>query len=242
MDGCEACRRFLSDMAVMADAIRDTASRPQAPSAVRERLFKAVARARTSSTAPSARPRGWLWAAAAVVAITFGVVVGGRALQSRGAEGAMATIAEDHLRAVKGEGVVSSDSLTVVQWLAERVPTPVDVPLFPAARLKGGRLSIVDGGRGAVLEYDLNGRLLSYYILPASDAGGSGGPQRARNLPALRHASRGGYRVVAWQDAGLVHALVADLPQARLTELAHYCIKQVMSIALLPRRLFDRTG
>ena len=133
---------------------------------------------------------------------------------------ALGSIAADQLRSQKGAGLVSSDSVEVAHWLAERLPFAVQIPLFPEARLTGARLLVENREAGAVVEYDIQGRHLTYYILPGPGAG----VQREIGL-----ISRDGYRVASWYDAGLTHALVATLPGPKLVELARYCIHQMMA-------------
>lgn len=140
---------------------------------------------------------------------------------------ALGSIVEDRLRSQRGAVLVSADSLQVARWLVERLPFAVQVPLFPETRLTGARL-LVDGPKsGAVIEYTTQGRLLTYNVLPGS---GIGSPRR------VRLTSRDGYRVASWHDAGLTHALVATLPQARLIEYARYCIHQMMAAVYRIRR------
>lgn len=127
---------------------------------------------------------------------------------------------EDRLRTQKGAGLASSDSLQVAQWLSERLPFAVQVPLFPEARLTGARILVDRRQAAAVVEYVVHGRGLAYYVLPA----GGAGLQRESQL-----ASSDGYRVASWHDAGLTHALVATLPGPTLIELARYCIHQMMA-------------
>ena len=221
--GCEGCRGFLDDMQRMGERIRRDAPRPAAPAEVRDRLFKTIARARTASGTPARATRFRQMAIAGVAAV---VVVGLSLLgylAVRGGSGgtdALGSIVEDRLRTQKGAGLASSDSLQVAQWLSERLPFAVQVPLFPEARLTGARILVDSRQAAAAVEYVVHGRGLTYYVLP----GGGAGLQREIQL-----ASRDGYRVASWHDAGLTHALVATLPGPTLIELARYCIHQMMA-------------
>jgi anti-sigma factor RsiW len=222
--GCEACRRFLDDMRGIAERIGRDAPRPTAPAEVRDRLFKAIARARTASGAPA---RGSRLRQTAIGGIAALLVVGLSLLgylsmrgRSPDRNDALGSIVEDRLRSQKGLGLASSDSLEVAHWLAERLPFAVQVPLFPETRLTGARLLVESGRSGAVMEYLVRGQVLTYYVLP----GGEAGLERE-----IRLASANGYQVASWQDGGLTHALVATLPGTRLIELARYCIHQMMA-------------
>jgi anti-sigma factor RsiW len=226
---CDACEAFLQDMQQIAEGIGRAAPRPTAPPEVRDRLFKAIALARTASGAPARA--AWLRRTAIAGAAGFLVVALGLLgyLTVRGglpgSHDPLGSIVEDRLRSQKGAGLASSDSLQVAGWLAERLPFAVQVPLFPEARLTGARLLVDDQKSGAVVEYMTQGRLLTYYVLPG---GGVGLPRQ------VQVASRDGYQVASWHDAGLTHALVATLPGPRLIEYARYCIHQMMAGLVVP--------
>ncbi|MGH7526730.1 MAG: hypothetical protein ACREMX_08490 [Gemmatimonadales bacterium] len=221
---CPQCQRFLDDMRRLSERIRGALPRPEAPLEVRDRLFKAIARARTDAPARGSTRRHWRWAVGLAAALLAGGawlglhLVPERASPSRDALGA---IAEDHLRSLRDTGLNSSDSLEVARWLADRLPFAVDVPIFPDAQLEGARLLLVNRQSGAVVDYTIAGRSLSYYVLPATEG------DATAKTGEIRLASRAGYHIASWDDAGLTHALVAGLPGAKLIELAHYCIEQM---------------
>ncbi len=223
LSGCPLCQRFLDDMRRLSERIREALPRPEAPLMVRDRLFKAIAGARTDYPVRGSTRRHWRWAVGLSVALVAGGtwvglhLVPERASPSRDTLGA---IAEDHLRSLRNTGLSSSDSLEVARWLADRLPFAVDVPIFPGARLEGARLLLVNRQSGAVVDYTIAGRSLSYYVLPATDDATAGTGE-------IRLASRAGYGIASWDGAGLTHALVAGLPGPKLIELAHYCIEQM---------------
>lgn len=221
---CEACQGFLDDMRRIPERIRRDAPRPTAPAEVRDRLFKAIAQARMAhgASAPVTRPRRRLvpgMAAALIVGLGW---LGYLAVRGGSPDGndALDSIVEDRLRSQKGAGLASSDSFQVAQWLAGRLPFAIQVPIFPEARLTGARLLVYNRQAGAVVEYLVQSRVLTYYVL----SGGGGGFARQVQL-----ASRDGYRVASWHDAGLTHALVGTLPGPKLVEFARYCMHQMMA-------------
>jgi anti-sigma factor RsiW len=220
---CEACTEFFRDMQRMSEQFGRHAPRPAAPPEVRERLFKAIAQARSARPAPprDARLRQMTVAGVAALLIVALSWLSYLAVQDRSAPGdAIGAIVEDRLRSQQGVGLTSSDSLQVAQWLAERLPFAVQVPIFPDARLVGARLLVDNRRSGAVVEYTVQGLVLTYYILPES---GAGFPRQ------INLGSRNGYRVASWHDAGLTHALVATLPGSKLIEYARYCMHQMMA-------------
>lgn len=220
--GCAACQEFFHDMQHLGRQIGHAAPRPTAPAEMRDRLFRAIALARTSAAPVSrVRLRQMIVAGASALLVIGLSWIGYLAVHDR-SEGAdvVGSIVEDRLRSQKSVGLASSDSLHVAEWLAERLPFAVQVPIFPDARLVGARLLVDDRRSGAVVEYAVQGLVLTYYVLPG---GGVGLPRQ------VQVASRDGYRVASWHDAGLTHALVATLPGSRLIEYARYCMHQMMA-------------
>jgi hypothetical protein len=163
------------------------------------------------------------WAALAVVAaLVVGVAVEWR--RSTLGPDPIAGLADDHMRATRGDGLVSGDSAQVSRWLAARLPFAIDVPDLPTLTLQGARLCIMKGQRGGVVEYSAAGRSVSYFVVPDWHS-----PATPPVPGDLQLATREGYHLVAWREPGLVHALVGDLAEARLVELARLCISKGMA-------------
>lgn len=226
---CTACQAFEVDMRRLAAQIGDQASRETAPLDVRERLFGAVAEARAIPKRGALRYRRHALAAA-VVLVLVGLATADWRAHRNDSGGTLAALADDHMRTIGGGGVVSTDTAVVANWLRARLPFAVHVPLMPGLELRGGRLCLMDGRRGAVVEYrTATGEPVSYYIVPAPEG------RAAAGEPDVRRASRAGYHVVGWTEPGLLHALVANLPESRLIELVRFCLKE-MEVAYFSRR------
>jgi hypothetical protein len=231
---CTLCQRFLDDMRRLSERVREAMPRPEAPVEVRDRLFKAIARARTSEGAHGTIQRHRLWTAGvAAILLLAGTWLVVSLVPERGSPSPdpLGALAEDHLRSQRNTGLAASDSLEVARWLADRLPFAVEVPIFPDAQLKGARILLVNRQSGAVVDYMIAGRPLSYYVLPAIER------EPGTTTREVRVASRAGYHVAAWEDAGLTHALVSGLPGAKLIDLAHYCISQMTQPIALRRKL-----
>lgn len=226
--GCADCTRFLEDMRRLGERIGEAVPRSPAPAEVRDRLFETLARARSEGKGGS----GVSWRRRIGAGLVAGLVLGGAWLGWRSGsddpprqDEALGAIADDHLRSQRPAGLRSADSAEVARWLGERLPFAVAIPLFPEAQLTGARVLPMGGRAGAVVEYAIAGRSLSYYILPDGVRDGSAEQRR------VRLASHAGYRIAVWADAGLTHALIAGLPGERLVELAHFCIAQMTGLA-----------
>lgn len=241
---CEACRRFLTDQGALAAELRRLADRHVAPTAVRERVFDGLARERVGQSARSERTLRT--ATAGLTMLVAGLLVAGSLWVTRSRpddpnwQQQLVAVAEDHVRTTHGESVASSDVAIVQRWLTGRVPFAVHIPMMPDAALQGARLCYMDGRRGVVLRYQVDNREVSYYLVPA-ESSNAAPLARERFL----QGAQSGYQVVAWHDVGLIHALVGDLPDDRLLQLARYCVdrstakeKSALNIASIPARTF----
>lgn len=222
---CEACQQFVRAMRDLGDVVRDSAPREQAPADVRHRLFTAVARARAGMQPLPRRfvPLSWLIAAVALLAILGGTLAVDHVLRHRTVD-PMAALVDDHARALGDAHIASGDPTVVSRWLTGQVHFAMLVPALPNARLLGARLRLLDGRRGAAVQYDVNGVALTYFVVPNENDGyqvPSGvGQQQFERL------TRAGYHVVAWREPGLLHAMVSSLSPSQLATFAEACIKQ----------------
>ena len=229
---CPACQAFQADMRRLAAQIGDHAPHETAPLEVRERLFGAVAGARADLDRGGIRSRRRSLGAVAVVLVLVGLATADWRAHHTGPLDALAALADDHMRAIGDDGVASADTAVVAEWLRARLPFAVHVPVMSGLQLRGARLCLMDGRRGAAVEYrTATGEPVSYYVVPAPEG-------RPVAVGAdVRRASRAGYHVVGWTEPGLLHALVANLPESRLVELARLCMKEMEAVLFhLPSR------
>jgi anti-sigma factor RsiW len=219
--GCAACRGFMREMRAVGEAVRESAPREQAPSEVRERLFAALAHARAGTEPGRGRyARNWMLLAAAVLFVTVGAPRLFDHLTGEPQSDGFTALAEDHARAVGEVHIASTDPAEVATWVGGQVHFAVQVPGLPGASLRGARMSVFDGRRSAVLEYDVNGIAMSYFVIPNDDAPDPRGPMR------FDRTARAGYQVVSWTEPGLLHAMVGNLSSSQLLTLAKACVEQ----------------
>jgi anti-sigma factor RsiW len=237
LEACPACQQFMRDMRALGDATRDVAPREYAPAEVRRRLFTAIARARTGAQdATSGRHRRvrWLAAAGLLLAGLAGALTADRLLRHASTD-PITAIVEDHAKTLGEFRIASGDPAEVTRWLAGQVHFAVYVPVLTGAELRGARLCVLDGRRGAVVEYDVDGVAVSYFVVPyGAQPAGDATPGR------FDHTRRSGYQVVSWREPGLVHAMVGNLPESRLETFAKACVAQARRAVAWVRGRFDR--
>ena len=238
---CDSCQEFVREIRAVADMIRATAPRVEAPAEARERLFTALARARAGSHTVSRRwavPRRLAVAVAAILVVFGGLSLSGRLSRSGRSPDPITALAEDHMRARSDAGIASSDAAEVARWLAGQLDFAMHVPVLPDASIRGARLCHMDGRRGAVVEYQVGDKVVSYFVVPD----GSGSVDEGRPS-GFDRATRAGYHVVSWREPGLLHAMVGNLPESQLATLAKACVEQAQrAVAWLGGRVRSQEG
>jgi|GEM_PF-4989491 len=206
---CRDCRDFLRDVEVTARAIAGAATRPAMPSRMRSRVFATLAEHRRRRVlAMRALTATLVLAAASLVAV---------ALYRGDSQTLVAALAEDHFRLEHSDAIETSDPVRLASWARQHTSVAPEIPVIEGHLPQGARLCLVKGRRGLVLRYRIGDHIVSYYLMP-SPSGDEVDPNRA--IHELGHA---GYHAASWRRAGVLHALVSDLPRERLMGLANAC-------------------
>lgn len=214
---CPTCRAFIRECEATARLVQESLSAP-APVALRERLYDSVATARVRPPAI----RHFPYVAAAVIAASVAGLFLGRNTASRpGFDATMESMVADHAVATADSRLESDSPAAIETWLTARVGYAVMVPTLSGGRLLGARTSVAAHGRAAVVEYEIDSRRVSYFIL--------GAPAGRTRDDGVRLAASKGYSIAHWRDRGLVHAFVGTLPAGRVESLAHECIEQAQA-------------
>jgi anti-sigma factor RsiW len=205
----------------LSDDVRRSVPPTVAPLEVRDRLFKAISRARTQPGSPS-RPNAALIAAATSAAILL-LIFGIRSLSRDNPSPQrplIPVLAEEHARALGEGGIRSSDPAVISRWLNGRLSFAIHVPVFSEASLRGARVLDVEKRRGVLIEYALGNDLISYFVVADYLA------VPMTPVPSLEETVWDGYHVVSWIEPGLLHAFVGNVSDSKLRILARKCIEQ----------------
>lgn len=221
---CRACRDFFTEMQELTTLIRRMAPRPVTPPSVRNRVLAAVQNERMPRPSDGGVLRRVRLLIASAVAVAALVAIVLWPAYQRGNDEtwqrAMAAIVGDHAQGLHHESLTTSDHGAARRWLTSRVAFAVQVPDVNDLVLERAEVCLVGGRRACLLRYRVDGQVVSYYSYdlapeqPESESAGS----------VIFHQHEGaGYRVVAWEEAGVLRALVADLPADRMLALARAC-------------------
>ncbi len=221
VEGCPSCESYLAqDRALL--AAYDRMSLQRAPQVLRERVFDALARERSRSLgfAPTRRvSRRWVVAVAA--ASVAGLLVGGFAASLRNVPDGLndgGLFAEDYLRrAVSQERLVSSDAAEIGRFLTRELGRPIRPLQIAGLRCTSAEICLIEGRRGAMIQYVEDGRKISHYLIPQE------GTRPRDPEPASMWSSSGsagGLALITWATPEIEQALVGEVSEARLMELA----------------------
>lgn len=223
-----AVRAFFQRDAALAERLARTDLSDEAPPALVERIRAAMAEPaqsvevivdeRFAEDSTFGKP-GWrhvFAAAAAIVLLALGSVLSTVVNGTFSIEDDF--FVEDFVRTASAEPIIPDEgalSDPVVVGFYER---ELGVPIRPV-RLEDGVLTraivcVIEGERGAMVEYDIDGTRLAHYRIPASEG---------RVDPVdLKVTGEGGYKVARWRDGEFTHALVADMSGPAIRDLAVY--------------------
>lgn len=209
LEECSGCRAFFEHDASISRALRahDLETRP--PDEFRARVVEAIEReamrtpVRRLARAPWLRTIPWV-AAAAVAGVMFGM--------SRAAPPGN-TYAQDFLsRAVEADAVLTPDDAAVSAFFMRELGVPVPPVTVTSAPMSRAMICLIDGARAALVEYEMEGYTLAHYRVPRPD--GDISPAR----PGM--SEENGVCVYRWSDERFQHALVSDMPEERLLDVA----------------------
>jgi anti-sigma factor RsiW len=222
---CEECRAYFEQDDQLLKAYQALRAQ-RAPRRVRERVFDALARERAQAMGitvleeehrrlPLPTTSRLLVAAALVtLAASAGALVGGR---SSGTEMTDAPFVEDYLRRAVGQDRLDTDDASeVTRFVMRELGVMITPAQFAGIQVEAVEVCLLDGRRGAMIKYVLDGREVSHYVVPKADS--------ERRDPAPIELGGGsephGPAVITWSSGRVEQALVGDLAAERLLELA----------------------
>jgi anti-sigma factor RsiW len=208
LEGCPACRHQLEDRRALSALLRRMPyydAPPQLRSTI-SRTHRAV----------SGRRRVYTWmAAAAVLVLAAGSVVGLRAVRSAAATTSLAeAVIERHVTALAMPSLIqvaSSDQHTVKPWFQGKLTFSPPVPDLTSSGfdLVGGRIDQIDGRVAAVLVYKRRLHMIHVFVWPSNDGA------RGRDARTIR-----GFHERHWTTGDLAMWAVSDVNDDDLTTFA----------------------
>ena len=216
--GCPSCRRLVESELAFREACTAWLHPEPAPEPVRaavtETLGRLVERNRAARSRRLTKRVGLIAAGLALIALG---AAGGVGLQfylhgkARVRDFAAAAV-EQHqklVRKVLPPDVAGVSPKGAEQWFKERLGFNMTLPELqtPGLTFLGGRISHVRDIEAAALEYDLEGKRVSLFIMP-EEAYRRLNPADKPRFTVLSHR---GYDVILWQSNGTGYTLVSEV-------------------------------
>jgi len=213
---CSACAAHFADEAEWTRLLKEKAGVEPAPARLRRKLA-ALAEAPSRRQAPGKVSRRLLLAVVLALAASPAVWW----TWSSSSTAFFRSLCEDHARYLDAEAeVVSTEPQAVEAWLRRATNLAVRVPPIQDAELLGGRLCFLQGKKAALVFYRKQQRPVSLFQFEDHEV--SLRPLQRLTLegvPVWRGSFRG-YNLAAFKHRGMVYALVSDLREGELLEIA----------------------
>jgi len=244
VQGCPACESYFAQDRILLDAY-DRASQERAPQILRERVFDALARERARGLGLTSRgadggadasavagspagggraawhvSRGWSLAAAAGFAVLIaggGVVLFQNFPEARNDGG---LFAEEYLRrAVGEEKIISSDPGEISHFLTRELGRRIRPLEVAGLNVIGAEICLIEGRRGAMIQYVEDGREISHYLIPIEGTRRRD-PEPSAPFSSGTYGRTGGPSLITWATPEIEQALLGDVSESHLMELA----------------------
>jgi anti-sigma factor RsiW len=215
---CASCQAYLAQDDLLLSAY-DRIRAEGAPSEVKDRVLGSCGPVAERSASPAEpRSRGWGaqwlgWSLAAGLAILVGFNSGvGRPVPET-ATGDV--FLEDYLRrAVSEDHITTSDPTEVARFLLRELGLSLRPIEVEGMTVEGAEVCLLEGRRGAMILYKVDGRTVSHYLVPNAGAAARP-PSHSATLEGTHDPT-----VVTWSAAEVEHALVGPVDGAQLLRLA----------------------
>lgn len=229
LSACPQCRAHLQAEGAVRSLVRGRRERLRepAPPDLRLRIVRAVQAEETQRRWDVMSRRRTLGLLALAASLALAVI--GGSLYFRSAEHPKSVVSEvvdEHIRCLMkqdgGLNLVTADPKTMSEWFRGRLDIGVSAPPFQGAglRLVGGRVCYLLDRQGAHMVYREGANVICLFVFDRRELSLPHGQEAVSAGHPIRLTSYKGYNVAVWEDRGLVHALVADVPQDNLKALA----------------------
>lgn len=221
--GCARCAGAYEELLNLRSAIKAHGMRYAAPAHLRQRIRAALPRPSPLRRKFATLPWAWLnFAVATAFAVAFALTMVLHLSVPSDTERLEQEIVAGHYRSLLADhlaDVASSDQHTVKPWFSGKLdfsPPVVDLAAqgFP---LIGGRLDYLDGRRVAALAYRHRLHVLNLFVWP----------EKIENAGWRTVASKQGYHLASWNDAGLRYWVISDMNPQDLAEFKRVLQAQI---------------
>jgi anti-sigma factor RsiW len=233
---CADCASLDRQERWLSDLVRTQLPQPRAPRALRERLLAELSPSTNEPQAIEPRRRGW-WHArgwSAVLAVAALLLAAGFYVRpsasakspSPSPHGVLREAVNDHLRVVYAAHPIEIESGGIHQvkpWFTGRLDFAPDIVFSGDAdfALLGGAIGYFVDRKAATFVFKRRLHTISCFVFRMRDLPWPQGQERAIDGGPNAHVTAlDGFHVVLWREGDLGHALVSDVSEPELLQLA----------------------
>ncbi|MBI1786540.1 MAG: hypothetical protein HYR60_03175 [Acidobacteria bacterium] len=211
---CPDCRRYFESQAEWSRLLRAKAGAEPAPDQLRERIAGEI---ESHQRIEGPRRLGWI-AAAALIVVCLPALWFARRIPS---QLFFLALCEDHIKYLSADSQLrSSDRAEIESWFRDKTDFGVRVAALGTAEILGSRLCFLRGKKAALVFYRQQGRPVSLFQINRRDLSLAALDRWEVDGAAVWRASFKGYSVAAFEQRGVVYALISDLRESELLRLA----------------------
>ncbi|MGH9674249.1 MAG: hypothetical protein ACRD44_13795 [Bryobacteraceae bacterium] len=211
---CPDCRHYFEGQTEWSRVLRLKAGTEPAPEALRERVAGMIEK---HQRVPSQRIRRRVVAAGILLALAPGLWLASY-FRSQLLFQAMC---EDHAKYINTESQLrSSETAHIESWFRDKTDFSVRVPALDNAEIVGGRLCFLRGRKAALVSYRHQSRPVSLFQLNGRDVSLTALDRWEVDGAPIWRASWKGYSLAAFEHRGVVYALVSDVRESELLDMA----------------------
>lgn len=216
LSGCAACRRLVDQERAFQEAYLTRLRPDPAPPELRQKVDRLLDRLVATESLRRGRHAPWIYATAAAVLLAVGVAVGVAVQSVRQRSHMLAELTEasvdQHQKLVRGllpPDIAGISPKAAEHWFRKRLDFNVSLPDLHSADLQllGARISHLANIEVAALEYQLEQKHISLFIIP-EDAYKRLGLSEKPKFKVLSHR---GYDVIIWRHHGSAYTLVSEI-------------------------------
>ncbi len=216
---CEACQRYFADQAQWSRWLKEKIGTDSAPASLVGSISRQVEQTQEALRRSTVHWSFMLKVAAAVLLLALVLV--GWAFYRVSSQKMFQALCEDHTHYLDANSQIPSSSPNVLEsWFREKTDFGVRIPKLDSADLVGGRLCVLRQRKAALVFYRKEGRVISLFQFNARGITLSALEQAEIDGILLWRASFQGYSLAAFENRGVIYAMVSDLRESTLLELA----------------------
>ncbi|MEE9152714.1 MAG: zf-HC2 domain-containing protein [candidate division NC10 bacterium] len=232
LHACPSCRQAMEAEQAFREGLRSNIAREPVPPHLVERLRSTIAdleeRERRPARPPAWGGRAWLPAAASVLLITLGGLLGyliAQPLSEPGLHPLVTELVSEHMKFAPLDNpaeLPSASTKQVAFWVEGRIGYPVVVPDYSDSgiHLLGGRVTRVSGRRAAYIVYEKGRNIISLFAFPQYGSSLSGLEEIRREGRSFRTGEHQGQQILLWGSGEMTYALVSDVGWDELFDCA----------------------